>query len=316
MIRFYKTNDGVLSRSDEIEDLCDGTWIEMTAPTNKETQRISQALDIDEDDILAAVDLEEKNRIELHDGYTLILIDIPAKENRHGDERYTTIHLGIILTKDHSVTVCAKGTPVLAYYHHSHGKDFSTAKKLRFVYQILLRTAILYQRALTNIDNKRVEFEEHIDKGTDEESLINLHELESTLVYFATSLRGNGNVLNRLTRYERLKQYPEDAELLEDAITENQQAIEMTQIYRDIIDGTRTLISSVMDNRLNEVMKRLTSITLIAAVPTMISGLYGMNVNADWMPLARTAHGFGILAMVMIAICVAIAIYLHKKKML
>ena len=124
----------------------------------------------------------------------------------------------------------------------------------------------------------RTEIEERVGDDTHDTDIIELHELESTLVYFATSLRANSIVLERLRRYKRLEQYPEDMELLEDVTVEYQQAIEMTSIYRDIIDGTRELLSSVINNRLNNVMKILTSITIVMAIPTIISGIYGMNV--------------------------------------
>ena len=142
-------------------------------------------------------------------------------------------------------------------------KEFSTKKKMRFVYQILFRVAALYQNDLRVIDKKRTEIEERIDDDTEDVDLIDLHALESTLVYFATSLRANGVVLDRLTRYKRLEQYPDDTDLLDDVIVENRQAIEMTTIYRDIINGTRELMSSVLDNRLNNVMKILTIVTLV-----------------------------------------------------
>lgn len=171
-------------------------------------------------------------------------------------------------------------------------KEFSTKKKMRFVYQILFRVAALYQNDLRVIDKKRTEIEERIDDDTEDVDLIDLHALESTLVYFATSLRANGVVLDRLTRYKRLEQYPDDTDLLDDVIVENRQAIEMTTIYRDIINGTRELMSSVLDNRLNNVMKILTIVTLVMGIPTLISGIYGMNVSSKWMPLADTPHGF------------------------
>lgn len=131
-----------------------------------------------------------------------------------------------------------------------------------------------------------------------------LHGLESTLVYFATSLRANATVLDRLTRYKRLEQYPDDRELLDDVIVEIRQAIEMTSIYRDDIKGTRELFSSILDNRLNNAMKYLTSITLLMAVPTVISGLYGMNVQSDGMPFANTTAGFAIVLGLTLALCV------------
>ena len=313
MIRYFYTEHHVTS---EIDAIRNGVWIELTDPTHEEAQKIASKLKIDIEDLLSAIDPEEKNRIELQEGYTLILVDIPAIEVRHGQRSYTTIPLGIILTQDEIVTVCSEVTPILSQFERDQVRDFSTKKKLRFVYQILLRTSIVYQKALQLIDRRRGEIEERIDKVESEEDLIRLHELETTLVYFATSLRGNGNVLDRLTRYKRLQQFPEDRELLDDVIVENKQAIEMTTIYKDIIDSTRELLSNVLDSRLNNVMKRLTSITLILAVPTMISGMYGMNVDSRWMPLAGTVHGFGIIILITLIISILLMFLLHRKKML
>ena len=233
---------------------------------------------------------------------------------RHEKQVYTTISLGIILTQDVIVTICTEDTPVLQSFINKRVKEFSTKKRLRFVYQILYNAAANYQSNLRTIDKKRTEIEERVGKDTEDVDIIALHELESTLVYFATSLRANGVVLDRLTRYKRLEQYPEDKELLDDVIVENKQAIEMTTIYRDIINGTRDLLSSIMDNRLNNVMKYLTVITVIMAIPTVISGLYGMNVNERWMPLANTPYGFLIICSVTLLICIIVIILLRKKK--
>lgn len=313
MIRYLITEEHKIN---ELNTPKPGCWIKMTKPAEEEAIYIAEQLSMDEKDILAAVDPEEKNRIELQDDYTLILMDIPSIEMRHNQQTYTTIPLGILLTQDEIVTVCSEDTPVLDFFERYSVRDFSTKKKLRFVYQIMLRTSTMFQRALTDLDSKRTEIEERIDEVESEEDLLRLHELESTLVYFDTSLRGNGIVLNRLTRYNRLQQYAEDKELLDDVIVENQQAIEMTSIYKDIIDSTRELLSNILDARLNNVMKRLTSVTLILAIPTMISGMYGMNVSSKWVPLANTAHGFGLILIVTLVICIVLMLILHKKKML
>ena len=314
MLNIYKTDDGIVNEQDTFED---GIWIKLTAPTKEEGQRVSEEYHIEFDDIRAALDEEESSRISLEDGYTLILVDIPAPEIRHDKTAYTTIPLGILLTQDVIITVCNENTPILNYFTGRKLRDFSTKKKMRFVYQILMRTAMLYQSYLKVIDQKRTEIEERVSaEDTEDVDLIDLHELESTLVYFATSLRANGIVLDRLQRYKRLAQYPEDMELLEDVIVENRQAIEMAQIYRDIIDGTRQLLSSVIDNRLNNVMKILTSITLVMAVPTVISGLYGMNVAGEWMPLSETPHGFLIICVLTAIICFIVMLILWKKKLL
>ena len=313
MIKYYKTEK---QRIYEEQKADDGVWIQMVAPSMEESQEIAELLDVDIDDIRAALDEEESSRIELEDGYTLILVDIPTQEIRHDTKTYTTIPLGIILTQDVIVTVCTEETPILQVFIQNRVREFSTKKKLRFVYQILFRTAANYQTYLRSIDKKRTEIEERIGGDTVDTDLIDLHELESTLVYFATSLRANAVVLDRLTRYKRLEQYPEDKELLDDVIVENRQAIEMTNIYRDIIHGARELVSSVIDNRLNNVMKYLTSITIVMAIPTVISGIYGMNVNEKWMPFSDTPHGFLIICVLTLLICVITLWVLRKKKML
>lgn len=311
MVKYYRTDDKKIHEEQTVQN---GVWIQMVNPSVTEGQMVADILGVDVEDVLAALDEEESSRIELQDGYTLILVDIPSTEIRHEKESYTTIPLGIILTSDEIVTVCTEETPVLQAFLNNRVKEFSTKKKLRFVYQILYRIAVLYQNDLRIIDKMRTEIEERVRDDTEEVDLIALHELESTLVYFATSLRANGLVLDRLTRYKRLEQYPEDKELLGDVIVENKQAIEMTGIYRDIINGTRELLSSVMDNRMNSIMKYLTVITLIMAIPTVISGIYGMNVSAEWMPLANTPHGFAIICGIIIVICILIFFWMRKKR--
>lgn len=313
MIKYFKTDNQLIH---EVEKLDDGVWIQMISPTGAECSAVADELNVDIEDVRAALDIEESSRIELQDGYTLILVDVPTMEVRHDKQTYTTIPLGIILTQDVIVTVCTEDTPVLKNFIANRVKEFSTKKRLRFVYQILFRTAAIYQADLRVIDKKRTEIEERIGKSMEDVDLIELHDLESTLVYFATSLRANGVVLDRLTRYKRLEQYPEDKELLGDVIVENKQAIEMTSIYRDIINGTRELMSSVLDNRLNNVMKYLTSITIVMAIPTVISGIYGMNVNEKWMPFANTPHGFLIICLLTLLICMITMVFLRKKNML
>lgn len=314
MLKIYRTDNGILTEQEEITE---GVWIDLTAPTMDETTRLSKRFGIDLVDIRAALDDEESSRVDLEDGYTLILVDIPFEEVRNNRKAYTTIPLGILIVADTIITVCAENTPVLNLFRNNRVRGMSTKKRMRFVYQVLFRTACVYQTYLRIIDKRRSEIEARItDKLTEDTDLIDLHELESNLVYFATSLSANKMVLDRLTRYERIKQYPEDKELLEDVIVENRQAIEMTNIYRDIIHGTQDLLSTVINNRLNNIMKVLTSITLVMAIPTIISGIYGMNVSGQWMPLSDTPHGFGIICLFTAAVCVIVLWVLKKRKML
>ena len=313
MINIYRTDDRIIS---EIDQYMAGAWVKLTAPTLEECAEISDRFHMDIADVRAALDDEESSRINLEDDYTLILVDIPSAEMRNNRHSYTTIPLGILIAEDVVITVCAEETAVLRSFVEQRVRDFSTKKQMRFTYQVLSNACMVYQSLLRSIDRKRTEIEERIDKNTEDVDLIDLHELESNLVYFATSLRANGVVLDRLTRYGRLRQYSEDQELLEDVIIENRQAIEMTQIYRDIINGTRELMSTVINNRLNNVMKYLAAITIVMSIPTIISGLWGMNVGGKWMPFSSTPHGFAIICLITLLLCVFVMLWLRKKKML
>lgn len=313
MINIYRTDDRIIRERDEASDGC---WIKLTAPTLEECAEISEKYGIDVADVRAALDDEETSRISLEDDYTLILVDIASAEVRNNRRTYTTIPLGIILTEGVVITVCAEETAVLNTFIDQRVRDFSTKKRLKFLYQILYNVAMVYQSLLRNIERKRAEIEERMNKSTEDSDLVDLHELETNLVYFATSLRANGVVLDRLTRYARLRQFPEDQELLDDVIIENKQAIEMTSIYRDIIDGTRELMSTVINNRLNNVMKYLAAITIVMSIPTIISGFWGMNVAPEAMPFSSGPWGFLIISIITILICIITMLILKKRKML
>ena len=200
MVKYYRTDDKKIY---EFSELTQGIWIDMINPTVSEGEEVAEKLNIDIQDLLAALDEEESSRISLEDGYTLILVDIPSPEVRHEKKMYTTIPLGILIKQNAIITICKEDTPVLQYFIRNKVREFSTKKKMRFIYQLLLRSAALYQAYLRGIDKKRIEIEERIDGDTQDVDIIELHELESTLVYFATSLRSNSIVLERLRRYKR-----------------------------------------------------------------------------------------------------------------
>ena len=313
MVRIFKTIDGAIH---EIQEPQEGCWIALTNPTATEIFEISEQFGIEVDDLRAPLDEEERSRIEVEDNYTLILADVPAIEERNEKDWYVTIPLGIIVTQKMIFTVCLEDTQVLTRFMEGRVRNFFTYMKTRFILQILYRNASMYLRYLRIIDKKSEQVEEKLHMSTRNQELMELLELEKSLVYFTTSLRSNEVVLEKLLKVESIKQYPEDTELLGDVIVENQQAIEMTSIYRDIINGTRELMSSVIDNRLNNVMKYLTSITIVMAIPTVISGIYGMNVDERWRPVANTPHGFLLICVLTLLICIITMLILRKKKML
>lgn len=200
---------------------------------------------------------------------------------------------------------------MLTDFRDGRVRNFWTFKRTRFILQILYRNASLYLQYLRSIDKKSDEVEKQLHISTKNQELIELLELEKSLVYFSTSLRGNELVLEKLLKIEKIKQYPEDEELLDDVIIENKQAIEMADIYSNILSGTMDAYASVISNNLNIVMKVLAVITIVMSIPTMIASFWGMNVP---VPLADSPHGFAVLVIASLILTVIGGIFLGKKK--
>ena len=312
MTNFFKTIDGKIQ---EIEQAQEGCWVSMTAPGMSEIRTIAELYEIDVDDLRAALDLDERSRIEVEDTYTMILVNIPTIEADNEKELYNTIPLSIFITKQAVVTVCGEETPVLKAFETGRVRDFHTNMKSRFILQLLYRTATLYLQYLRTIDKKSEEVENELHRSTQNRELIELLKLEKSLVYFTTALRSNEVVLEKLLRNEVIKQYPEDTDLLEDVIVENKQAIEMANIYTGILSGTMDAFASVISNNLNIVMKFLAIITIVMAIPTMIFSAYGMNLASGGMPFSGSNHGFIIVVGIAALISLIVVIIFRKMKL-
>jgi len=312
MINIFKTIDNAIHQIEEPEKDC---WISLVHPDEAELHRMAERYAIDIDDLRAALDEEERSRIEVEPGYTLVLVDIPKVEKRDGKERYVTQPLGILLTKEAIITVCLEDTPVLTAIGNKRTREFHTHMKTRFVLQILYRNASLYLQYLRSIDRQSEMVEKQLHGSTRNRELIELLELEKSLVYFTTSLRGNEVVFEKLLKNENIKKYPEDTELLEDVIVENRQAIEMANIYSGILSGMMDAFASVISNNLNIVMKFLAVITIVLSVPTMIFSAFGMNMSPDGMPFATSPYGFALIVLIATLLSVVVAIYFSKKNM-
>ena len=286
----------------------------MTNPTATEIFEISEQFEIEVDDLRAPLDEEERSRIEVEDNYTLILVDVPMIEERNEKDWYGTIPLGIIITDKMIFTICLEDTQVLTRFMEGRVRNFFTYMKTRFILQILYRNASMYLRYLRIIDKKSAQVEEKLHLSTRNQELIELLELEKSLVYFTTSLRSNEVVLEKLLKVESIKKYPEDTELLEDVIIENKQAIEMANIYSGILSGMMDAFASVISNNLNIVMKVLAIITIVMSIPTIVFSAYGMNVNSSGMPFADNPWGFLIIILFSVAISIIAALILSKKK--
>ena len=305
MIRIFKTTDSGIRKVAVAEEGC---WIALTNPTAEELSTTADQFNIDVDDLKSPLDEEERSRIQVEENYTLIILDIPTIEERKGREYFYTIPFGIIFTDKYIFTVCLVDSPVLTVFMDGRVKDFYTYKRTRFIYQMLYRNATMFLQYLKIIDKKSDEVEKKLHISQRNQELIEMLDLEKSLVYFTTSLRGNEVVLEKLMRNTSIPRYEDDEELLEDVIIENKQAIEMANIYSGILSGTMDAFASVISNNLNIVMKFLASVTIVMSIPTMIASFYGMNVLD--LPLPYT--WFPVLISVILAVIVAILITKNK----
>ena len=309
MITIYKSNeDRELFEANEPDEGC---WIAVTHPTGEELERLQEITEIDMDDLKAPLDIEERSRLELEANYRMVLVDIPFHDE---EDHYETMPLGIYLTKKLIVTICLVDTPILHAFSNQRVKEFFTFKRTRFLFQILYRNASSYLRYLRIIDRKSDQIEEKLQRSQKNSELLELMELEKSLVYFTTSLRSNEVVLEKLLRTDRVKKYPDDEDLLEDVIIENKQAIEMANIYSGILNGVMGTFASVISNNQNVVMKILATMTIVLSIPTIISGFYGMNF--DKIPFAHEPLGFVVTVGVSFLISGLVAFILWKKKLL
>ncbi|MHC1749762.1 MAG: magnesium transporter CorA family protein [Cellulosilyticaceae bacterium] len=305
----YKTVGDSLKQLDHYEE---GSWIQLISPTPEEITEITTQFNIESNHIISALDEEERAHIDTEDNYTLIIVDVPIKDENGGYNGYGTIPLEIILGDKFIITVCTKELQLLQDFSCSRVRGFYTFKKTRFILQLLYKNASYYLQYLRFIDKTSNRIEQELHKSMKNKELIQLLELEKSLVYFTTSLRANEMVLEKMMRMETIKQYPEDRELLEDVIIENKQAIEMANIYSSILSGMMDAFASVISNNLNIVMKTLTSITIVMSIPTMVFSFYGMNVA---LPLQDSPFAYIFILVVSIVIIAILSITMIRKKL-
>lgn len=302
MLSIHKTIDKKMTRLDAIQDGC---WINLTYPTEDELNTVSEALNVDPGFLRAALDEEETSRIDTEDGQTLIIIDVPAVE-KDDAVVYSTIPLGIIVTEKHIITVCLKESSIVKDFQDGLVKNAETQKRTRFILYMLLQVAKRFLQYLKQIDKIYNYMERHLYKSQRNKELIQLLDLEKSLVYFNTSLKANEVTLEKILRGRIITLYEEDHDLLEDVLIEVRQAIEMANIYSSIISGMMDAFASVISNNLNVIMKVLTSITVLLTVPNIIFGFYGMNITAGlpldqfwWIPLILAIVTLSIVAIIL-----------------
>lgn len=276
MLGFYKTENNRIVKVDTISDGC---WINAVSPTAEEVNYLVDELHVDRDFVNAALDEEESSRIESEDDQTLVIIDTPlAITEGKNTLVYTTMPLGIIVLKTNIVTVCLNEVSAITDIANGFVKNLQTSMKTRFLLTLLLRVAQSFLIRLKHINKMSSQMEKELQQTMKNKELIQLMGLQKSLVYFSTSLKANEVTLEKILRGRVIKLYEEDQELLEDVLIEFKQAVEMSSIYSTILQGTMDAMASVINNNLNNVMKILTIITTLMAIPTMIFSFFGMNM--------------------------------------
>lgn len=310
MLKVYKTNT-IDKNIKKIKRISTDCWIDLTTPTIDEIDKVVEKTEIDKELIMKMLDAEELPRIEQSGNATLVVIDTPYLENQY---EYTTYPLGIIITdNNYVITISTKKVSILDDFKQDKVKNFRTAKKTRFLIQIILRTASSYLRVLKKVNDGIAKKEQVLKKQTQNKDLVDMLEIEKTLVYFITSLKANDLVLEKLSKGNILPMYEGDLDLLEDAVIETKQAIEMSGIYKDILTSITNTYATIVSNNLNIAMKFLAAATIVLSIPTMIASYLGMNI-----PLGSISNNPNALIVVLIlsfSLALLIAFILKKKDM-
>ncbi|MFN7313021.1 MAG: magnesium transporter CorA family protein [Bacteroidota bacterium] len=310
MIQYFKTVGGELQTIQQVEKDC---WINVVAPSTAEIELLSQKLLVDADLFIDPLDADESPRVEQHKNCMLMVCRIPLHIENEDDLIYTTIPLGIIFKRDLIVTVCSKNTELIQTFIEQRVRQFNTALRERMVLQLFLRASIQYLRYLKAINNKADEIQLLLHKSTRNRELLQLLSLEKSLVYFTTSLKGNELMMMRLQKLNMMANLREtEKELIEDVVIETKQAIEMANIYSNILGNMMGAHSSIISNNLNITIRFLTSVTIILSLPILVASLYGMNVR---LPFQDSDAAFWYVMMIAIGLSGFGVLYFRKKNL-
>jgi magnesium transporter len=305
MLTIYKTTEQGL---DQLESIANGTWVKVIDPTPEETQKLVD-WGIDAEYINYSLDLDEMPRIERDDDYTFILIRIPHRQP-NDDIPYITIPLGIMIKGNMIVTICRHDKEMFNVLANGKYRLLKTGKRYRFALYIFLETATRYLTHLREINRMTEAIEDQLQKSTRNREVLELLKYQKSLTYFATALRSNEVMMERVQRTQIFNYYEDDQDLLEDVLTENQQAIQMTSINTEILSSMMDAFASIISNNLNGVMKGLAAITIVINVPAVVAAFYGMNVR-----LPGEGHPLAFLTVFAISLTLtAVATFIFYKR--
>ena len=305
MLTIYKTLEQGL---EQLDTVANGSWIKVVDPTAEEIQKLA-AWGVDADYINYSLDLDEMPRIERDDDYTFILVRIPHRQPDN-DIPYITIPLGILIKGNMVVTICRYEKDIFKVLANGKYRLLKTGKRYRFALYIFLETATRYLTHLREINRLTEALEDQLQKSTRNSEVLGLLKYQKSLTYFATALRSNEVMMERVQRMQIFNYYEDDQDLLEDVLTENQQAIQMTNINTEILSSMMDAFASIISNNLNGVMKGLAAITIVINVPAVVAAFFGMNVK-----LPGESHPLAFLGVFAISFAMtAIATFIFYKR--
>ncbi len=314
MLKMYKT-DSVSNVLNEIQDIQENCWINVIQPTEEEIKKLSTLINISEQKLKDFMDEEEQARTEVEDNYSLIVLDIPIYEKHETYMMSVTVPLIILQVNDqYIITMCTKKTDIFNDFIDGKIKNFFTEKKSRFTMQIMLKVASKYIKDLKVINDEVNNSEKSLKKSTSNNNLLKLMHLQKSLVYFSTSLSSNDIVLEKLQKNTLIPLYEEDADVLEDVIIENRQAIEMASIYAEILTSTINVFGTIISNNLNRIMKFLAGFTIVISIPTMVASFMGMNIPLGFFQ--DNQFSFLIIFIVSLILSIIAALLLKRRNML
>ena len=317
MVEFFKTVDG---RITEVSEFTEGCWVNMVHPSSDELEQIAQAAQVEEEFVRAALDPEESSRVDTEDEQLLMIVDIPMVEKssvEDGGQLFSTIPMGIVVAKSAVITVCLEDSIILRSIAEGAVKGVHTALRTRFVFQILLRIAGRFLKNLRMIERDFTRIEKRLYDSLKNEELIQLLGLSKSLVYFSSSLKGNEVTMEKVLRGRVLKLYEDDRDILEDALIEVRQAIEMANIYSGVLANMTDAFASIVSNNLNNVMRIFTIISITLSIPTLIFSMYGMNFVPGQlgMPFTGKTWGFTLIIAISVVLSAVVAWFLTRSRM-
>ncbi len=292
MIQYFNIEN---QRTIAVEKPTAGTWVNVLPPLKlEEFEELSRSLNIPLDFLKDSLDIDERSRYELEDDVRLIVIKTPTENNsfNESDAFYITIPICIILTNDQIVTVNSFENEAIKKFLNSF-QNRHPDKRNRMVLKVFEKVTTNFQDYLKEINHRRNTLEQKLYDANRNEELLQLMRIQKSLVYFVTALRSNELLMMKMARTDFLGLSDDEKDFLEDMIIETSQALETAQTYTNILSSTLDAFASIISNNQNEVLKRLTTLTMFLSVPVLIASIYGMNVplpysqspNAFWIPV-------------------------------